>query len=427
MKNLLYASIMILATLGFTACSDDDDQVKMTTVTLAYEAPANLTNPVISDVTLTLKNLATGRTETIATTSTRTNSSATVSGNNITLTVAEGMYTISLEGNLTYTLNGETKEAKVRAYMENQTLTGSTTSTAPIEVKTYLYTPSETGNGFVIAEIFFSCTLTPEGKQYSGDAYFRIYNNSGDTLYADGLAIAESSFLTNDKQEYDPDIMNEAFTTDALYRIPGSGKDVMVLPGESLLICDIGMDHRTANPQSFDLTKSDFEWYDESTNPDYLDPDTDVPNLERLAQASWTIWTPHMRGCKAYVLAYLGTQEAPLAKEDYLRDYLYTYTYNFVWDGVVYPMGDYEGYKIPNEWIVDAVNVSIVSDHQWLVTSPTLDKGYTYCREDFNDQTSYGQCVRRKVLSGSVLQDTNDSSADFLPKQVADPYYKFHN
>ncbi len=43
-----------------------------------------------------------------------------------------------------------------------------------------------------------------------------------------------------------------------------------------------------------------------------------------------------------------------------------------------------------------------------------------------HDKTRYGKCVRRKVLSGKTLQDTNDSSVDFLPAQKADPYFKFH-
>ena len=37
------------------------------------------------------------------------------------------------------------------------------------------------------------------------------------------------------------------------------------------------------------------------------------------------------------------------------------------------------------------------------------------------DKTRYGKSVRRKVLSGKTLQDTNDSSVDFLPEQPADP------
>ena len=95
--------------------------------------------------------------------------------------------------------------------------------------------------------------------------------------------------MTTSKYDYTPDIMNEAFSTKAIYRIPLGGK-IMVPPGESLLLCDIGMDHTVANSNSFDLTKADFEWYDVSSNPSFEDTDTEVPNLEKIYCYTATIW-----------------------------------------------------------------------------------------------------------------------------------------
>ena len=89
-------------------------------------------------------------------------------------------------------------------------------------------------------------------------------------------------------------------------------------------------------------------------------------------------------------------------------------------------MGPSKGYKIPNKWVLDAVNLCVESEYEWNVTSPALDRGWTYCGKVNSDKTRYGKSVRRKVLSGITLQDTNDSSVDFLPEQKADPYFKFH-
>ena len=387
-----------------------------------FNAPSELQsyNPTIGIQELTLKNINTGETTSVVKPGTR----ATTSNASITVSVPEGLYTISMEGSLSYKLNDEMVYTKMRAYQESVTFTEAT-GTSPLDVTGYVYNSSEEGGNFVIAEIFFTGTVTPEEKQYTGDKYFRIYNNSGDTLCADGLTIAESAFMTTSKYDYTPDIMNEAFSTKAIYRIPLGGK-IMVPPGESLLLCDIGMDHTVGNSNSFDLTKADFEWYDVSSNPSFEDTDTEVPNLEKIYCYTATIWGPHNRGFTSFALARLGDDENnQLSKEDYLKDYAYTYEYNMIIGGNVYPMSG-DAYKIPNKWILDAVNLSVESEYVWNVTSPALDRGWTYCGKVNQDKTRYGKSVRRKVLSGKTLQDTNDSSVDFLPEQPADPYYKFH-
>lgn len=415
-----YAICMLIAGLAFTACSKDDDGVKMANVTLHFNAPAELQNynPVIGIQKLVLKNINTGAAITVPQASIGSSTSVAVS-------VPEGLYSINMEGSLNYKLNETAIHTKIRAYQESVTLTEAGVS-SPISITGYVYNDSKEGSGFVIAEIFFTGTETPEKKQYNGDKYFRIYNNSGDTLCADGLTIAESEFITTKKYEYTPNIMNEAFTTDVIYRIP-TGKKLMVAPGKSLLICDIGMNHTTVNPNSFDLTKADFEWYDKSSNPKISDTDTPVPNMEKIYSYSPTVWTPHNRGFKSYVLARLGDDENnQLSAEQYLKDYTYEYSYELIINGNVRKVGPKKAYKIPNKWILDAVNLSVESEREWNLVSPSLDKGWTYCGKVDKDATRYGKSVRRKVLSGKTLQDTNDSTVDFLPEQKADPYFKFH-
>lgn len=220
--------------------------------------------------------------------------------------------------------------------------------------------------------------------------------------------------------------MNQAFSAGAIYRIPLGG-NLMVAPGESVLLCDNGINHKEANSNSFDLTKADFEWYDKSSNPRFEDIDSKVPNMEKIYCYTATIWGPHNRGFKSFVLARLGDNEKnQLSAEEYLEKYSYEYSYDMIIDGTVYPMGPKTSFKIPNEWILDAVNLSVESEYVWTLTSPALDKGWTSCGKVNGDMTRYGKSVRRKVLSGKTLQDTNDSSVDFLRDQPADPYFKFH-
>lgn len=80
------------------------------------------------------------------------------------------------------------------------------------------------------------------------------------------------------------------------------------------------------------------------------------------------------------------------------------------------------GYSIPNEWIVDAVNLAVTPEKKELITSPALDMGYTYCQNDKADRTHYGLSVRRKSYTDSdgILRykDTNNSTEDFTPRST---------
>ena len=82
-----------------------------------------------------------------------------------------------------------------------------------------------------------------------------------------------------------------------------------------------------------------------------------------------------------------------------------------------FPM-EQTAYKVPNEWIIEAVNTSVQSEYVWNVTAPSLDRGWTHCGTIDHDKTRYFKSVRRKMLyltrdGRRVLKDTNDSSADF--------------
>ncbi|MBQ6649599.1 MAG: DUF4876 domain-containing protein, partial [Muribaculaceae bacterium] len=82
-----------------------------------------------------------------------------------------------------------------------------------------------------------------------------------------------------------------------------------------------------------------------------------------------------------------------------------------------------QAYKMPNEWIVDAVNCSVEAEYAWNVTHSSLDRGYAYCGTMDHDKTRYFHSVRRKMLylkdGKPVLKDTNNSSEDFNSHVIA--------
>ena len=132
---------------------------------------------------------------------------------------------------------------------------------------------------FVIEEIYFTGTALPETgspDKYQGDQYIKIRNNTDEDLYADGmLLILQSSVLSNMEGEIPAavDFREEYCAGQAFYAIPGSGRDVPVKAGESLIIVNNAQNHLESNPDSWDATTADFEWYDESSNENFLDTD----------------------------------------------------------------------------------------------------------------------------------------------------------
>lgn len=404
--------------MGFTACSDEDEKIATSSTTVTINAPAGLNNPILGITSLIFKNVNTGQVIPLVNPA---NPQATSS---FVATLPDGLYNVSAEGTLKYTVDGTQQETQFRADGNQISVSGGK---ATVRLDSYIYNSSKT-SGFVLAEIFFTGTSTDANKSYRGDKYFVIYNNSGEALDAQGLAIAESAYQTITKRTYTPDVMNEAFVAQAIYRIP-VGKPVMVQPGESLLLVDNAIDHRNANPKSWDLTKANYEWYDVSNIPRIADVDNDkVENLEKVYCYTNTIWAPHDRGFHSYVLARLGDDvKSQLSVADYTAKYAYDGTYDFVFPntGAVKKMPE-KGYQIPNKWVLDAVNISVQSLWQWNVTAPALDNGWTYCGLVNNDKTQFGNSVRRKVLSGKILQDTNNSTNDFIPQAKADPFHQFH-
>ena len=87
------------------------------------------------------------------------------------------------------------------------------------------------------------------------------------------------------------------------------------------------------------------------------------------------------------------------------------YTYLFTFGEYAFDM-DGEAFKIPNDWIIDAVNLSVASEYKWNVTSSALDAGWAHCGSVDKDQSRYGKAVVRKKQNGKWV-DTNNSTNDF--------------
>lgn len=332
------------------------------------------------------------------------------------LAIPVGIYECSYEAEATYVNAGDEESAVVEGRLIGNAESVQVTAAGfKLVLPVYL---SVDKDDFIFEEIFFTGTRRASGSSYIGDTYFKIYNNTDHVLYADGLAICESKFKSTQFYTYTPDIRQDEMTVHAIYVIPGNGTEHPVAPGESLVICDTGIDHRISNPNSFDLSDADFEWYDESTNPSHTDIDSPtVPNLDKWYCYTQTVFIPHNRGFSSFALARI-----PIGKEAYLSDYYYDYEYTMYLPAGTFPMSG-SAYRLPNEWIVDGVNCSVETDRQWNVLPPSIDAGWTHCGAMDSDENRFFKSIRRKMLYLTddgirVLKDTNNSTADFNPDCV---------
>ena len=389
---IIKLTVMLTLVLTLWACDDPltTGSAGRTTVLMTVEMPELPEGAEIVDQLYTFKNVTSGKSYEFS--------------KNAEIELIPGLYDVAYTARVL--VSGGSVRTNLRANQAGVNIIGSTVS---VNLTAY---NSVDNDDLIIAEVFFAGTLRKSGNQYVGDDYIKLYNNTDKVIYADGLTLFETKFLTTRKYDFTPDIMNEAVTVQALYTIPGNGTDVPVQPGEYLLLADMSIDHRVANENSFDLSHADFEWYDVSTSPSNQDIDGVSPNLDKWYCYTQSYWMLHNRGFKAFGIARI-----PVERDTYLKDYLYTYEYEEITNVGTFPMSQ-TAYRLPNEWVVDIVTCSVDSEYAWQVCAPSLDCGWTGCGTMDKDKTRYFHSVRRKLQyvtpdGRAVFADTNNSSADF--------------
>lgn len=419
--------LILLSILTFilAACSEDDI-IKTTSIGIDFKEPIVLKDvtPTFNNLSLTLENINTG--EKIE----RSISSLKVDN----LIVEDGIYNFVLTGDVSYETyytffekkeeNGIVKkiekkkkikkEGKIRGLKDNVKIVGGT---ANISIPLFLY---KQANDFVISEIFFSRSTTPEGKPYfGGDPYIELYNNTDKVLYADGLCVATTSEVvqTVDKLvDLKPDFRSSAVVVGDVYRIPGSGKEHPIKPGEVLLIADVAINHKENNSNSYDLSKADFEWFD-GLNADDVDV-PEVPNLEKMIQGRPGAWNPNVNGYSSFIIFRLDRNITP---EQFAKDAAIHFSHLFSYGDFSYTYEEDE-WQVANNKIIDAVQCSTPTSFEWHIFDPSLDFSWTHSGDD---QGFNGHSAKRKVerieKGRKILQDTNDSAFDFIPTAKGSP------
>ncbi len=390
-KFLKHLSVCAVLAIGLTSCSDDDPDP-------IYEVAVTSTVPTgytIQSQTINLTELNTGNTITITGTD--------------NLQLNAGTYNIDATATATGTENGATIEKTLRAVAQNVVISNGS---GAVQLNWFFFNPN---NSLIFGEIYVSGSLNATGKGSLYDSFFTIYNNTDEVLYADGLAICESKFtnataLTLITEANKPE---NNFTTQTIYVIPGDGHSVAIQPGESIKIVDQAINWSQQVGNALDHRNADFEWYDEVTTGSVRDTDNpDVPNLEKWFSYSATIWLPNQQCNKSYALVKF---PEGMTAEKYLAEYKGDYTYLSV---IGTEMTGTKAYLIPNEWILDGVNLCVAQDLKQLSLAASVDMSYASIAIENNVTNRAGKkFVRRNAgvspAGNKILMDTNDSANDF--------------
>jgi len=311
-----------------------------------------------------------------------------------------GVYTFSISGKLT-----QEESQDIFGVSSELLLKANKTS-----VYVYDYTESETieldlevstTSSLVFKEIFYSGTkyetATGTKTNYFYEQFYEIYNNSDEIVYLDSLCISNVYPISGVPAEFDPSLSDYLFGM-SVWMIDGTGKDVPLAPGKSIVIAMSGRNHKEVNETLLDLSSADYETYVEKIDGS-APLDYPVPNM---LSAFWTQsasvkqWLTAVNGAGMviYKLPY------PFDKNDIAKPLNSTSTTVYV--------------KIPKSAVLDAVDcLKDETKYNEKRVPASLDAGYATVKENYN-----GKSIARKILQTTtdgriIFQDTNNSSEDF--------------
>lgn len=289
----------------------------------------------------------------------------------------------------------------------------------------------------VFQEICYSGTWNAERKYvYNYDSYLKIKNPTADkTFYLDGMCLVQTGLRCNKivNLKANTNFIATHFGASHLAQFPGTGQQYPIKPGEEIIITGYAIDHRKENeniwnPGSYDLTGANFEWYskEQIEAEDLMQDNADVPNMTTLyPEDDKDITYPMIPEYGAIALVKLpeGITMDKLLKDD---EYKWVTTWSefkkegngqgsgHVHDNEYDPV---EFLKIPNAWVIDAVQICPQHDYKWSVVGLELDRGCKSVMTSSRDKNTNAEALAGKSLvrrwDGKKYVDGNNSSQDF--------------
>ncbi len=439
--------LALLLTLFLIGCNSDDDfsgpavELIDFEVTLNYEA--NLGQGTVAGARVIAVDQATG--DEFETT-TNESGVATFEGlvaGNYNITATKELNATAFEALFNYTPDAET--VNFNGNQENVTVSVNVTATT-IEL-----VAGRIGD-LVIKQIYYAGSDLADGSSFR-DQFIEIYNNSNQVVYADGLLIAQiygktstsvrDYTLDNGQYDWSKSITNtigvgaaantDYVYSDYIYRIPGTGEENPIQPGESIVIAATAINHKQPltidngdgttdvyqpNDPSLtvDLSTADFEGHlaEYLTQTGTSSPlATDVQNpgvtdLDIVYFKSGKEMIFHTSGFDSFVI-FRDTRDAVEAYPKYIRPGSTSDTNIYV--------------QIPISKVIDGVQLqrNDVSDLIPRQLPTNIDGGYTFNTLGRYTSQSVIRKVKTTVGERKVLVDTNNSIDDFVVLDRAEP------
>ena len=389
-KIFSYVILLSITAVFFSNCRKELNADVLIPIKVKVAYPDYFTKPDADNAEVTISNTSTGH-------------SFSKKTNETGLAVFENMLPGNYQINVSRTV-AEDEAALITPYAQEIFLNGSAndrlfhkdSETLAINLK-----GSQVG-GLVFKQIYYTGSRTPLGGSYFSDQFFEIYNNSPDTIYMDSLCIGNTGAAPGNNLNGKP----TGFQTDQdnvflvnVWMVPGNGKSHPLAPGKSFIIAQDGIDHKNdplGNPLSINLGAGagDFETYVERADNKDIDA-PDVPNMVALHLGSVGFdWLTSVFGSSMVIFNLADLDEQVLVTQPGTTSSI-TYM------------------QIPVDKVYDAVEGLASAAASGFKSIPnSLDAGFVFCSGTYKFESAMRK-VRKEVNGIKILQDTNNSTADF--------------
>ena len=427
--NSLVGILFCMTAAGFmsVSCVDNmDDESYLNSLNVTLQAPEGYSSIPLSGQTISIMNTADGVTYSQITDG---------EGKAFFTDLIAGAYNVSVSWRYNGTIiNG----AEYNVLVSSEGTAYSNIKLIAVEVDT-----DSPYYGLIIKEIFYSghsMNYDVAGATMVKDHFFELYNNGDEAIYIDGIHIAEAWTPATADFESAPAVsIMEDQTLDHNYvyvssviRVPGSGQEHLLEPGESFLVAINAINFKeevekaaeeyelpidqTMLDHIIDLSSADMETYmvdwlqDQGrTGNDYFDLDNpNVPNMDNIyLSESYDYFFLDMTGSTLIVFK----PENELTDDDIM-------IYSYVGSGET---KEQALMKIPVDCIIDGADfVNNMESARWKRLPDVVDIGFGYIPNDDGSCTNFSQ--RRKVdaeasakAGRTIFQDTNNTTNDFEP------------
>lgn len=397
MKRFFYLLPIMAILIGFTSCSDkDDEEVIRHTVKVSVTLPSDVNS--LSDVqamAVTVFNTATAE-ESVA-----------------QIDLATGTASLSLvPGTYNFTASGKTYDLNLNGVMTGVEVFAD--KTVSIELI------ASVGSSIIFKEVYFSGV--PDF--YFQDAFYEIYNNTDEVQYLDGiiLGVVDFGLAPSTWNKDQPSVWMTGDTyTDGKYPLtshvqcfPGNGTDFPIQPRTSVIVAANPIDHSARTLAEGDkaspvnLSGADWQLYTDNAMP----ADTRIDGIPAMTFL-WKTWGREMMPAtegQPIIMARLKNGMSPI---DYVADASSIATI---------PGGSSTSLVIPADCILDAIDIVPADPACHIKRIEAKDDAgmawYTGADGVSNGEYS-GKSLRRKVAGVTaegkvILKDTNNSSNDFI-------------